>query len=92
MASLSRAREGSDLDKVLQIARGGGAGRFGDADIVVGAEPTLKAVNTFPEHASDSPPLAVVERFTEAIEEMRLGNMEVDAREGVCLSFQDTLA
>ena len=57
MAQLADPGERAFLDKILQVARGGGARGPCDGDVVVGAQATLEAVDALTEHAGDDFPL-----------------------------------
>ena len=79
VAQLSGARQRTDGDKILQIPRRGGAGGLGDGDIILGAEPALKPVDSLPEHPGNHFVLTRVQLAADQIVEFRLGDVEIDA-------------
>ena len=46
VAQLSGPSQGADDDKILQVSRGSRPGGLGNGDVVLGAEPALKSVDS----------------------------------------------
>ena len=89
MTQLSGLGECALLDKVLQISCRGRARRSGDADVILCAQAALEAVDAFAEYAGDDFLLTLVERAAMLLVELRLGDVEIDAPDGVVLRFQN---
>src|SRR5215467_9862829 len=89
---LAGARESSLVYEVLQIACRRRARGLCDADIVLGAQATLEAIDALLEHAGDRFRLALIQLATHTLVELRLCNIEIDAPDRRVLRFDNRVS
>src|ERR1022692_2696402 len=92
MAQLAGSCKRAERDKVLQVSGRGRPGRFGNADVILRAEPALKSVDAFSENPGDHLILPRIQLSAQFLVESCLGDIEIDAPDRVALRLDDRLA
>ena len=82
VSAFAAAREGTDLDKVLQIPRSGRARCPGDRNIVLGAQTAIESIRPFAEHPLNRLGLPFVQLIAMPVIKMCLGDEEAHPLQG----------